>query len=166
MDHYDNGVDEVVLEFTKLLSRRDAVNQMQSENENRDTSNPRPPLYFSSPLDHTSIMGILRNNSYVARRIAQCNKEREELNYAINNVVKRLSQLLVPNHWYVFDRVAIINVWWINAQGGFVNRVDWEEFNDKAEYIEFNGHNLEPNKSFGDGTAMPLDIWFEKIAQK
>lgn len=163
---YTNDAASVVLEFVKLLHRRNAVNQMVNENESRDVSNPRPPKIFTSELDHTCIMSILYDNAMVEKRIKQGNKEREELNFAIENITKRLSQLLVPNHWYVFDRVAIINVFWITPQGSFRNRVEWEEFDNKAEYIEFNGRNLEPCENFGDGTPIPLDTWFEKIAYK
>ena len=116
---------------------------------------------------HNDVMCDLYKQHSINKRLEVLGRQRDECNELFTKLVDLMHSNLIPNHWYVFDKIAVMNVVWLNHARWVSWRIDIERIENKEKYIEFNAHNMKPlTASSADFQPMDPYDWFVKRSKK
>lgn len=170
MKTYDE-LEKVAGNFLRTINSLESVNRELDSLESKPDTDPGVISIISRPLQHNDVMIDVRDVAYKKKRIGMYERRAREMREAVQNYLRWFSKSLIPNHWYVFNGFAMINVFWVNPDGQYMWRVDYEMFDDYLnirtieEYIEYNAHNMEVLECFGDNRPIGLIEWYLNYAE-
>lgn len=159
-------VEKIAKRVEATYAKLDSINAQEDELLAKPRLEYEIPDIITDAFAHDSTMSDLYTQWSVDDRLRVLDKQRAECRESLKYLEEALYKTLIPNHWYVFNTVAIISVVWINGSGYVSWRIDIERFEDRESYIKFNGHNMAPvNGSSQDFITMGTYAWFQKVGK-
>jgi len=159
-------VKKLAEEFVQILKSLNKVINERERLMELPNKDPIVDCIITGDEAHDLIIDILHDIANKERRVKFLLRQENEYRFALRNLEKVLSECLIPNSWYVFDEIAFINCFWVEPDGQFYWRIDYETYDDHLAFLNSNKHNMYEPVNYGNNRPIGFIEWCEKYVMK